>query len=1555
MGLYIFLRFDCNLDNSIHLIFKEVVSLLNICQLIAVCDQRGGINFALFNQAENLCAVTSVDAAGFEGQILAVHIRQGQILGLIVEGHYGDDGVGAGALPCQVEGILGTGHFQYHIGAAVVGVGKGERLAVLRRAGQHIGVMRFHKGDAGGILLADDDLFGVLQHDTQQGADACGTCADDKDGVLGGDLTDSCGPETGGQHIADEQRLLVSDRVGDFIQTLVCIGYPDEFCLTAIHAAAQRPAAIGVGAVIDKTLPAEKVPETDEEPEEITELIFGNKFASGFSQRNRASSRINYYLKAGTVITLKDPDIFQWACTKTGNETSTDNRGYFPDASWSDKDTAVVNADGWVGFVFKYREESQEFDLSKPLSDYISIEEPQSMSLRYDDRLDMTGKTVAIIDAGAPTSYQVGYGVEENAVSDTAVVTLKGDTLAATGIGTARVKIDGEVFEITVTAAPISLLLLIGQSNMEGNEGEAKQSIVCPDGMVYATYGDRYEMVLENATHYAPSALTGEYRTVNTVGGTDGLSDYPVYMLTDEGDGRKGPDSGFAYEWVQQTGEKVWIVNASHGGTSLDVWQPGTTQYEECEAMFGACQETLRKEIAAGHFTLRHMGYFWCQGCNDYDKTAEWYVKKYLSMHESLNAEMSFDHDGDASTPAKEFEFAGIIPVRAGHSWRSGYRAGTYTDTTNKSGYESFVDLQMTGPRVAQYWMCNNAELEDIWLVCNIGEDWVWMPDGTNGVSAYFNAHYPNGTVDYTTQVQQSASWYQPTTPNAVHDSIHYNQIGYNEVGRESVRNALIYLGINPDYEEETTVKFVDWTGYREVDVIEASTSGSSGTLVVPIVSPVTRSKTVSYAIPEDLSYVYYDLLARSVNVAGELNAVGASGSVSVVPRSLDSYSWSFDGANLISDPAEGDLDNPLTLLGGSVADGVFNGLRYQLSRSICLNHDSEWGLEVKLSDWSASTGSMILSGGSAATSGQPYLYFRPTDFFVGFGYYDGKQYNNYGVSLKQYGIACNEGTHTYRFVNRIADDGTNSIWLYVDDEEIAPLTEYFINSTLTDANSTGLSGKDFVLSYIGTSDFAVKGCVIDGICAVEAGYDPSIHLHTWSEWMTLSLPSAKGSGSDQRSCIQCGKTQSRSVDGVWQIYDLDEHMTDLPESYCAETNLWPILPHDREYYHSGVRWDVNGNVRSVTFAVSGGEWIYATSFGKRVTNGAPSSDGIRLTFFGEDGVLKTTAPQETYAEFTANGGYIVVPEGAVAVNVPMYSDSNENELYILNRAHRYDNGTCAGCGGYVGPVITRQPESVQQELGKKFAITVQAEGEGLSYQWYVKESGAKAFKVSSNKTSSYAYTMQHYMHNRQVYCVVTDANGNQVTTETATITRPPEAVKIVKQPASVRAELGKNFSVSVQAEGEGLTYQWYYKNAGSRNFAASSNRTSAYAYSMQSYMVDRQVYCVITDKYGNSVTTDVATISLPARELMILTQPRDAYASLGEKFSIAPEVQGEGLTYQWYYKNAGGKSFAASSNKTAAYAYSMQSYMNGRCVYCVITDQYGNTVQTQTVTIHIR
>ena len=92
----------------------------------------------------------------------------------------------------------------------------------------------------------------------------------------------------------------------------------------------------------------------------------------------------------------------------------------------------VVVEDGWVGFVFKYRDETQSFDLSKPLTDYITIEVPHTHEYASeitaptcteqgyttytcacgnsyaDDYVDALGHPIVIDKAVAPTCTATG-------------------------------------------------------------------------------------------------------------------------------------------------------------------------------------------------------------------------------------------------------------------------------------------------------------------------------------------------------------------------------------------------------------------------------------------------------------------------------------------------------------------------------------------------------------------------------------------------------------------------------------------------------------------------------------------------------------------------------------------------------------------------------------------------------------------------------------------------------------------------------------------------------------------------------------------------------------------------------------------------------------------------------------------------------------------------------------------------------------------------------------------------------------------------------------------
>ena len=77
--------------------------------------------------------------------------------------------------------------------------------------------------------------------------------------------------------------------------------------------------------------------------------------------------------------------------------------------------------------------------------------------------------------------------------------------------------------------------------------------------------------------------------------------------------------------------------------------------------------------------------------------------------------------------------------------------------------------------------------------------------------------------------------------------------------------------------------------------------------------------------------------------------------------------------------------------------------------------------------------------------------------------------------------------------------------------------------------------------------------------------------------------------------------------------------------------------------------------------------------------------------------------------------------------------------------------------------------------------------------------------------------------------------------------------------------------------------------------------------------------------------------------------------AAIGQTAATSVAAQGDGLTYQWYYKRTDMSSFKASSTQTAAdYSLVMKSVFDGMQIYCVITDAYGNTVTSSTVTLHM-
>ena len=358
-----------------------------------------------------------------------------------------------------------------------------------------------------------------------------------------------------------------------------------------------------------------------------------------------------------------------------------------------------------------------------------------------------------------------------------------------------------------------------------------------------------------------------------------------------------------------------------------------------------------------------------------------------------------------------------------------------------------------------------------------------------------------------------------------------------------------------------------------------------------------------------------------------------------------------------------------------------------------------------------------------------------------------------------------------------------------------------------------------------------------------------------------------------------------------------------------------------------------------------------------------------RVTNIGLDAFANTGVTDVWYVGTENDRAAITINEGNDALNQATwhYNACNADHTYAnacdttcnecgFTRAvggHVYDGKTdtaCNECGVTRNLAkVTAQPKHTYTKLGSTAKVTVGATGDGLTYQWYIKNAGQAKYSKSSVTTATYSVKMSDKVKDRLLYCIITDQYGNSVRTQTVVMRM---AASVATQPKSNQTQNGATAKVTVGAKGDGLKYQWYVKNAGQTKYSKSSITTATYSVKMSDKARDRYVYCIVTDKYGKTVKTNTVVLRMAAS---ILTQPKTAYAKSGATVKTTVKAAGDGLKYQWYVKNDGATAYVKSSITTATYSAKMSSTVKNRRVLCIITDQYGNKVQTQTVMLKMK
>ena len=274
-------------------------------------------------------------------------------------------------------------------------------------------------------------------------------------------------------------------------------------------------------------------------------------------------------------------------------------------------------------------------------------------------------------------------------------------------------------------------------------------------------------------------------------------------------------------------------------------------------------------------------------------------------------------------------------------------------------------------------------------------------------------------------------------------------------------------------------------------------------------------------------------------------------------------------------------------------------------------------------------------------------------------------------------------------------------------------------------------------------------------------------------------------------------------------------------------------------------------------------------------------------------------------------------------------------------------------------PKINTQPVNQYLSSGKTAKFTVKVTGTGLKYQWQYRTSATGKWIVASatgSKTASMSVSVTAAQNGYQYRCKITDQYGNAVYSNAATLTCV--TLKFTSHPVNQNLMTGKTAKFTVKATGTELKYQWQYRTSSTgawKNASGTGNKTATLRVAATAARNGYQYRCQITDKYGNTAYSKVATLKIVV--FKVTAQPANKYLPAGKTAKFTVKASGTGLKYQWQYRTSSKGSWKAASatgSKTATLSVAATAARNGWQYRCKITDKYGNVLYSNAAALKI-
>ena len=175
--------------------------------------------------------------------------------------------------------------------------------------------------------------------------------------------------------------------------------------------------------------------------------------------------------------------------------------------------------------------------------------------------------------------------------------------------------------------------------------------------------------------------------------------------------------------------------------------------------------------------------------------------------------------------------------------------------------------------------------------------------------------------------------------------------------------------------------------------------------------------------------------------------------------------------------------------------------------------------------------------------------------------------------------------------------------------------------------------------------------------------------------------------------------------------------------------------------------------------------------------------------------------------------------------------------------------------------------------------------------------------------------------------------------------------ISIVEQPTTVSANIGDQVTLSVEAVGLNLTYQWQYKAKAATTWSNASCKAATWNLKVAAVHFGFDFQCVITNSNGVKATTATVNV-LDKSSLAITKQPETQSAAAGDTVALAVEANGTGLTYQWQYKEKTATAWSNASGKAATWNLKVAAVHFGFDFRCVVKDSSGKSLTTNTVNV---